>query len=38
MESKPKKRTGWIVGIVVMAVLCTFALLADILIFGILWF
>lgn len=38
METKPKKKTGWIIGIAVMATLCTLALLADILIFGILWF
>ncbi len=38
METKPKKKTGWIVGVAVMATLTALALAADILIFGMLWF
>ena len=38
MEAKPKHRTAWIAGIVVLAVLTTLALVFDILVFGILWF
>ena len=38
MEERPKKSTGWIIGVAVMAVLTTLALAADILIFGMLWF
>ena len=38
MEAKPNKRTGWIIGVAVMAALTTLALAADVLIFGMLWF
>lgn len=38
MEGTPKKKkTGWIIGIVVMSVLTALALAADIFIFGMLW-
>ena len=37
MEAKPNNRTGWIIGIVVMAVLTALAVAADVLIFGMLW-
>ncbi len=38
METKPKRKTGWIIGIVVMAVLTALAVAADAVIFGLLWF
>ena len=37
MEGTPKKKTGWIIGIVVMSVLTALVLAADIVIFGMLW-
>ncbi len=37
MEGTPKKKTGWIIGIVVMAVLTALAIAADAVIFGLLW-
>lgn len=38
METKPTRKKGWIVGIVVMAVLTALAIAADAVIFGLLWF
>lgn len=38
MEAKPNRKTGWIIGIAVMAVLTALAAAADIVIFGMLWF